>query len=195
MPHYDKIAPLYNAQRSDSIGVATVSGYIDALGWEVSVLDMGCGTGKPIAQTIAGRVKAYTGVDVSPAMASAFRRAVPGAMCLESDLATVDLGSHLYDLCFSWGALCHLKPENQRSALTIAINHTKIGGMILFTGDPEQGTCRGHVGPHEVCHYSLGGAAYDDVFASQGCKPEFKGEVEEGAAYLFAYRKLAQRVA
>jgi len=191
MSHYDAIASVYNAHRSDSIGVATVSRYIDTLGWDSSVLDMGCGTGKPIAMAIAGKVRAYTGVDVSPDMASAFRRALPTATCIVADLAAVDLGSTMYDLCFSWGALCHLEPEDQRSALAKAICHTKPGGLILFTGSAEKGMCDGYVGPHQICHYSLGAAAYDDVFVSQGCKPKFKGEVEGGAAYLFVYHKLA----
>jgi len=193
MPHYDTIASDYNAYRSDYIGVATVSNYLNTIGWDVAVLDMGCGTGKPIAAVIAGRVREYTGIEVSPNMARRFMHDVPMAKCLVADLATVNLGTSEFGLCFSWGSLCHLSPDSQRSALAIAARHTRVGGMIIFTGGVDEGSCSGSVGPLSVQHYSLGVSAYDDFLASHGCKPQFKGEVENGAAYLFAYTRIAQQ--
>lgn len=194
MTHYDTIAPDYNSYRSGSIGVATVGRYLDRLGWDIAVLDMGCGTGKPIAEAIAGRVNHYTGIEVSPNMATQFMRAVPAAECLVSDLARVDLGGRQFDLCFSWGSLCHLVPDAQRDALAIVARHTRVGGMIMFTGGIDEGSCEGSVGPHPVVHYSLGAAAYDDLLGAHGFRPHFKGGVENGAAYLFAYTRIAQPI-
>lgn len=187
MSCYDTIAPDYNTYRSDSIGVATVSACIDSLAPDVAILDMGCGTGKPIAVAIAPKVKEYTGVELSPAMAAQFKKAVPMAKCIVSDLATVDLGESEFGLCFSWGSLCHLRPEAQEAALSIVVRHTKYGGQILFTGGFTAGSCEGSVGPHRVQHYSLGAAVYDELLASLGCEARFKGPVEDGAAYVFAY--------
>ncbi len=47
------------------------------MGDGLTVLDLGCGTGYPIAVRVARRVSRYLGIDNSEAMLSAFRRNVP----------------------------------------------------------------------------------------------------------------------
>lgn len=189
MSRYETIAADYDTYRSRSIGVSTLIQWLGAPESNVSVLDLGCGTGTPIAKALAGRVRHYMGVECSVEMARRFRKAVPVAECILADVATVDLGSLMFDLCFSWGALCHLRPEAQCEVLPRVVRHTKVGGTILFTGGRDAGSCDGWIGPHRVRHYSIGADAYDQLLVSNGCEPQFKGEVEDGAAYLFVYRR------
>lgn len=190
MTDYDRIAAVYDDYRSGTIGIPTIAKYLGLLGSDLSVLDMGCGTGKPIAMGIAPLVSRYVGVEASAGMAARFQQAVPSATCLVADLAVMDLGDETFDLCFSWGSVCHLLPARQTAALSCVVQHTKPGGLILFTGGSEAGSCAGKIGPHEVRHYSLGLSGYDRLFSSLGCAALFQGEVEQGTAYLFVYRRM-----
>lgn len=187
MTRYDPISTIYNDHRDDT-GVATMRRYIEALGPAATVLDLGCGTGWPMATSLAHQVAAWVGVDESPEMIAQFSTAVPTATTLTSDMATMDLGSLQFDLCFSWGAICHLQPELQIATLKRVAAHTRPGGRILFTGGPDAGSCNGHVGPHEVHHYSIGQAAYDELMTSLGFSPASGGLVEAGF-WLFVYDK------
>jgi hypothetical protein len=83
-----------------------------------------------------------------------------------------------------------LPPAAQRAALASAAAHTRLGGIILFTGGEIAGQCQGQVGPLTVHHYSLGLAAYHQCFADWGCSPLFHGAVENGAATIMAYQRI-----
>src|SRR5438105_3604844 len=77
------------------------------LGPGAAVLDVGCGSGVPVARHLAGRGHRVTGVDSSPEMVALFRSNLPGAAAEAADMRTLDLGARFGGL-LAWDSLFHL---------------------------------------------------------------------------------------
>lgn len=65
MSIYNKVGATYDSMRSN-IGVKDILHEVGILGNDIRVLDLGCGTGHPIAKAISPIVKEYCGIDSSP---------------------------------------------------------------------------------------------------------------------------------
>jgi 2-polyprenyl-3-methyl-5-hydroxy-6-metoxy-1,4-benzoquinol methylase len=70
--------------------------FIAALASTGSVLDLGCGSGAPVAQHLAERGLNVTGVDASPTLISLCRQRLPGHKWLVGDMRSIQL-SHQFD--------------------------------------------------------------------------------------------------
>ena len=85
---YDACAAAYGASRKVEAGIE-IRGLSERLEDGASVLDVGCGTGVPIARALAERYR-VTGVDVSREMVRLARRNVPEGEFVCSDVMSVD---------------------------------------------------------------------------------------------------------
>jgi len=154
-------------------------------------MDLGCGTGHPIAVRAAPRVSRYLGIDNSEPMLSAFRKNVPGAECRLLDISHLDIVGGAWDFIFSWGSLCHLPIDRQRNALTCAAQLLPAGGRLLFTGGEEPGQCKGSVGPrvNVIDHYSMGRTGYAALLTANGMK-EVWAEPRDAGNFAYLYEKM-----
>jgi SAM-dependent methyltransferase len=190
MTIYDRIADDYDTYRSE-IGARDVLLLVQAMGSGLAVLDLGCGTGYPIAKRVAPRVSRYLGIDRSEAMLSAFRRNVPQAECACLDMTAIGRLDGGWDLIFSWGAICHLPIEAQTETLIAATRLLAAAGRLLFTDGQAPGQCKGSVGPSVDCidHYSLGRSGYTDLLTGNGMRLLAAESREAGHfVYLFGNR-------
>ena len=78
---YESVAKIYIAGRGTggTIGATEVRQWAQDLEPGSRVLDLGCGTGVPISQTLVDRGLLVHGVDASPSMIAAFRARFPAA--------------------------------------------------------------------------------------------------------------------
>jgi len=187
-PLYDPVVDLYGSLRSDTVGLEAVGELVKGYGPDSSVLDLGCGTGRPIAMTLAPQAAQYVGVDESEAMLRAFARNVPAATALQVPMEEADFPAYEFDVVFSWGALCHLRPDAQVRTLKAAVNWLRPGGTLAFTTGPEAGEAVGRVGPLRIIHYSFGTAAYDTLLIPLGMQAIAKAYAE-GGFFLYTYKK------
>ena len=136
------------------------TGHLDA---GAAVLDLGCGTGEPVARWLAGRGHRVTGVDASPAMLQIARAGMPGGTWIRADMRRLALGRR-FDAVIAWNSLFHLDPAGQRAALARIAGHLAPGGRVLATVGPRRGEAVGHVGARgdrrPVYHASLSIAEY-----------------------------------
>jgi len=105
MSLYNRIADDYDTYRS-AIGARDLLSLVEAMGDGLTVLDLGCGTGHPIAARLAPRVSRYLGIDNAQAMLAVFRRNLPQVECMCLDMSEIARLGGGWDLIFSWGALC-----------------------------------------------------------------------------------------
>ena len=132
-----------------------------------SVLDLGCGTGAPIARWFLARGHSVTGVDFAPRMLQIARRNFPGATWIEADLNTLALGRR-FDAVVAWDSFFHVAPDAQPGAIGTMARHLVLNGRLLLTTGHEQGEVMGQVGEEQVYHASLSLDAYRKVFADNG---------------------------
>lgn len=126
--------------RSNSIGVATVREWARTLPRGADVLDLGCGTGRPISQTLIEEGLVVYGIDASPTMIAAFRERFPSA---PSECASAE-DSHFFHRAFdgiiAWGLLFLLPPKTQTALIEKMAGALAPGGQLLFTAPRETAT-------------------------------------------------------
>lgn len=131
------------------------------------VLDLGCGSGEPIARYLVERGCALTGVDAAPAMIALCRERFPNEQWLVADMRALDLEIR-FDALIAWDSFFHLKPDDQRRMFEVFRAHIAPGGLLLFTSGPRAGEAIGDFYGHELFHASLDPEGYESLLRTAG---------------------------
>lgn len=131
------------------------------------ILDLGCGTGHPIAGYFISQGFQVTGVDVAPAMLRIAARRFPASRWICCDMRALALDTR-FDGILSWHGSFHLNADEQRALLPVLADHLRPGGTLMLTAGPEAGETTGHVGRDLVYHASLSEAEYRERLARSG---------------------------
>jgi SAM-dependent methyltransferase len=119
-----------------------------------TVLDIGCGSGQPIARYLADRGHPITGVDGSPEMIAVFRANLPGETAEVADMRSLKL-DRIYGGLIAWDSFFHLAPHDQRMMFPIFRDHVEPGAPLLFTSGPNFGEAIGTLEGEPLYHASL----------------------------------------
>ena len=119
-----------------------------------SVLDLGCGSGEPIARYFIECGYDVTGVDSSPALISLCTERFPGSTWTVADMRRLDLGRR-FDGIVAWDSFFHLTPDDQRGMFPIFGAHVAAKGALLFTSGPAHGVAIGSFHGEPLYHASL----------------------------------------
>ena len=131
------------------------------------VLDLGCGSGRPIARYLVDRRCDVSGVDGAPAMIALFRRNVPEAAAMIADMRALELGES-FDAILAWDSFFHLSPDDQRAMMPVFAAHAAPRGLLMFTAGPAAGEPIGDFAGHRLYHASLDPEDYREVLADAG---------------------------
>jgi ubiquinone/menaquinone biosynthesis C-methylase UbiE len=128
---YDRCAHAYREARAGgpTTGLALL---FDHLSPPASVLDLGCGSGVPVARVLSERYE-VTGVDFSAQQLELARQAVPSANFIESDLIALDLPANSFEAIVAFYVLFHLPRAEQVDLLASIWRWLKPGGYFLGT--------------------------------------------------------------
>lgn len=167
---YDRSAPGWSSLRSASTIEEPWLGWLTAgFAPRAAVLDLGCGTGQPVAAWLISRGFTVTGVDFAPAMIAAARAVLPQARWITADMrALPDMGR--FDAVIAWDSLFHLGAGQQRQVLRDLVARLRPGGRLCFTSGPEEGEVWGAVSGGPVWHASLAPQGYVDLLAPLGMR-------------------------
>ena len=131
------------------------------------VLDIGCGTGRPIAAYLRDNGMRVTGIDAAAPMIDRARRHAPEGDWRVADMRDLELGQ-VFDGALSWDAFFHLTAAEQRSVIPRLARHLKPGAPLMLTVGPSAGEAFGHVGTDPVYHASLSPDEYAARLAEAG---------------------------
>ena len=132
------------------------------------VLDVGCGSGDPIAAYLMGKGFQVTGIDASPAMIDLARSKYPGSKWAVQDMRTLS-ASDQWDGVIAWNSFFHLTRPDQRKVLPKLANLVKPGGPLMITTGTGDGEALGQVAGQPVYHASLTTESYTDILEHNGC--------------------------
>jgi SAM-dependent methyltransferase len=144
-----------------------------------SVLDIGCGSGEPIARHLIEKGYTLTGVDAAPSMIDLCRSRFPFATCVVADMRTLALGRR-FDGLIAWDSFFHLRPEDQRAMFPIFGTHAAASAALMFTSGPSFGEAIGTFEGEPLYHGSLDPAEYRSLLDAQ--KFEVVAHVAEDAS-------------
>lgn len=167
---YERQAAAYDAKRSQALFEARwLARFTAALPAKGHVLDLGCGTGRPIAGWFIAEGFEVIGMDFSPAMLGIARERWPDGDWREGDMRKLDL-TERFDGIIAWNSFFHLTPDEQRGCIARIASHLKPGGSFLTTVGPGAGPAGGTVGTEAVYHASLSPADYATCLEQNGLR-------------------------
>jgi SAM-dependent methyltransferase len=132
-----------------------------------AVLDIGCGSGRPIARTVLGRGHAVTGVDSAPEMIAMCQADFPGHDWIVADMRGLALDRRFGGI-LAWDSFFHLTADDQRRMFPVFARHAGPRAALMFTSGPAQGEAIGSYGGEPLYHASLDPAEYRDLLAGNG---------------------------
>ena len=136
--------------------------FLGQLAAESSVLDVGCGSGNPIARYLLSSGCRVTGVDASAELLTMCRAKFPDQRWLEIDMRTLSFGQR-FDGILAWDSFFHLSHDDQRKMFPIFRDHSAPGGSLLFTSGPSHGVAMGEYGCESLYHASLDRVEYQSL--------------------------------
>jgi SAM-dependent methyltransferase len=132
-----------------------------------TVLDIGCGSGKPIAAHLVAQGYAVTGVDSSPTMIDMCSDRFPAHQWLVADMRTLSLGTRFAGI-IAWDSFFHLSPDDQRLMFPTFRAHAKATAPLLFTSGPRHGDAIGSFEGEPLYHGSLDASEYRTLLRDNG---------------------------
>ncbi|MCV7380970.1 SAM-dependent methyltransferase [Mycobacterium alsense] len=132
-----------------------------------AVLDMGCGSGVPMARHLIEHGCRVTGVDASSAMIAMCAGRFPGHEWRVADMRTLRLG-RAFDAIMAWDSFFHLTQADQRRMFPIFARHGAAGAALMFTSGPAAGERVGSYRGEPLYHASLDADEYRRLLRANG---------------------------
>lgn len=156
-----------------------------------AVLDLGCGSGRPIAHALVGRGYRVTGVDASPELIALCRERFPDQDWIEADMRTLALGRRFQGI-LAWHSLFHLTPEDQEAMFGVFEAHAAPGAPLMFTSGWNRGVSMGRFQGEPLYHASLDPDEYHALLAAHGFRSVAHqvNQDEAGAGAVWLARRL-----
>lgn len=146
------------------------------------ILDLGCGSGDPIAAYLISKGGQISGLDGSLAMIQRARTAFPAQHWLVADMRVPPrLGR--FDGILAWHSLFHLTPDDQRAMFEVFGRLSQPGAALLFTSGGEYGEVLGSLAGEALYHASLDASEYRELLLAhqfelvqhRSCDPHCRG--------------------
>jgi SAM-dependent methyltransferase len=132
-----------------------------------SVLDLGCGSGQPIACHLLERGFTVVGVDSSPTLISKCRSRFPKAEWIMADMRALSINQR-FEGVIAWDSFFHLSHEDQRAMFAVFREHAAYGAPLLFTTGTGHGEAIGSFQGESLYHASLSPEEYRTLLESNG---------------------------
>jgi len=141
--------------------------FAEGLPDEGVILDLGCGSGEPIAGWLIEKGYQVIGVDVAPSLLATAKVRWPDGDWRHGDMRELDLSERFHGI-IAWDSFFHLTPDEQVSSLPVISRHLRPGGSLMITVGPDAGETSGIVGESRVYHASLSPATYAGLLEQEG---------------------------
>ncbi len=165
---YQRHAAAWSGDRGDYlIEKAWLDRFLALVPKGALVLDVGCGSGVPIAQYLIEQHSQVTGLDAASAMIAMCAERFPDHEWLVADMRTLAL-NRTFDGILAWDSFFHLPAADQRSMFAIFRRHAAPGAALMFTSGPSAGEVVGDYRGDPLYHASLDSAEYRALLHNNG---------------------------
>ena len=158
---YERHAHHYVADRR-SVGwneSAWLDRFSALLSQGASILDIGCGSGEPIARYLIDQGFAVDGVDTSQTLIAICRERFPQRSWHVADMRALAL-EDTFDGLLAWDSFFDLAHDDQRRMFPIFKRHASPGAALMFTSGVSNGEAIGSYRGEPLYHASLAPEEY-----------------------------------
>ena len=129
---YDNIAETWHKEREWHIEKPSIDEAIIHLKPSATILDVGCGTGKPIAAYLIGKGFDVYGLDISPKLIQYAKSVIPEKKLFLADICEFTTDVH-FDAIICWFTLFHIHADHHFDVLKKLHSFLKPDGVLLIT--------------------------------------------------------------
>lgn len=166
---YDRHANDWHDARPESLYEKIwLDRFEERIGGTGHLLDLGCGSGKPLAGYFLNKGYHFTGIDYAPRMIDLAQKNFPDANWHVADMTALTIEG-TFDGIYSWDGFFHLTCEQQTALLPKLCSMLKEGGALLLTVGYGHGEVLGTVAGEKVYHASLAPEEYEHILTENGC--------------------------
>jgi cyclopropane fatty-acyl-phospholipid synthase-like methyltransferase len=169
------------------MGSNTVLQWAKRLKPGASILDIGCGNGVPISETLHREGFRVYGVDASETLTAKFRERFPDITVECNSIEESRFFDRTFDAVVAWGVVFILPADTQRNLIGKVARVLNGGGQFLFTS-PRQ-PCSWMDALTDLPSLSLGHDVYVQELAAHGLVLAGNDE-DEGENYYYFGAKL-----
>lgn len=138
---------------------------------EPAVLDLGCGSGEPVAKFFLENHCRVTGVELSREMLeiaqNRFAEQFPDSEWIFADMRGLALDRR-FDIILAWDSFFHLTRDAQRAMFPVFAAHLNPSGLLIFNTGGEDGESWGEMQGLRFHHASLARQDYEALLAENG---------------------------
>jgi SAM-dependent methyltransferase len=172
----DKIIDLYDRHAHDYVADRrnvgwNESAWLDQFSALVpqgsAILDIGCGSGVPVAKYLIDRGFAVDGVDASPTLIALCRERFPQRSWHVADMRALAL-ELTFDGLLAWDSFFHLTHDDQRRMFPVFKRHASPRAALMFTSGVSHGEVVGSYRGEPLYHASLAPDEYRALLKSNG---------------------------
>ena len=145
--------------------------FIALLPQHAAILDIGCGSGEPIARYLIDLNYPLDGVDTSPTLIAVCRERFPKHRWHVADMRNLTLGKTFGGI-LAWDSLFHLSHDDQRRMFAIFKRHAASSAALMFTSGTSHGVAIGSYHGEPLYHASLAPEEYRALLAANGFRVE-----------------------
>ncbi len=170
---YERQARVWDEGRSTSLYEKPwLDRFLSFLPARGRLLDLGCGSGIPVAGYFLRKGYDLVGVDYADTMIALARQRYPEiewpkAEWIVQDITQLSLEGH-FDGIYSWDGFFHLSIAEQRGVLPKLAKLVKTQGAMMLTVGTGEGEVTGTVGGETVYHASLSPEEYKERLSQYG---------------------------
>lgn len=96
------------------------------------VLDLGCGTGRPVAEFLLRKGIAVTGVDQAEDLLALAKERFPAGRWLQAEMETFE-PDEIYDGAVIWDSLFHIPRDHHEPILRRVLGCLRLGSRLILT--------------------------------------------------------------
>lgn len=194
---YSRRAADWDADRGRGLTVETpwLEAFLAHVPKGATVLDLGCGSGEPVARYLIEQGRAVTGVDASPGAVDLCRGRFPSQDWIVADMRGLDLG-RAFDGLIAWHSSFHLTRDDQRALFAVFERHVRPGGVLMFTSGDTDGEAIGDWRGEPLYHASLSTAEYRTRLEAAGFAviDHAVGDYDRGGVTVWLARRVDGRM-
>jgi 2-polyprenyl-3-methyl-5-hydroxy-6-metoxy-1,4-benzoquinol methylase len=184
---YEQVAGRFMSARNPRTGAAIIREWSRTVPPRSAFLDLGCGHGVPISQTLIEEGFTVFGVDGSRTLTEAFQKRFPNAFVECGGVEDSEFFQRAFDGVVAYG-LMFLMPEDTQSLVIHKVGRAlNPNGRFLFTSPKETIKWRDSLTDRESL--SLGAERYHEILESQGLHVVGERSDEGGNYYYLASKR------